>query len=496
MSIRSRLLVSYTLMLIVTILIFLTVAFFITVAVTGDTQSVKQFYTIHLSLDPLTTEQDNVFQELKYIAKEHPEQLAEPDVLSQYDQRLRKLKGALFVRQEDRILVNAPTLGLPKLGVHLPPYDLDNLNIRDTMNIGDRFFAYSKYDYLLSGQRSSLYVIREVSPFTAIVSQLLPLLVSLLFVLLVLANVLLYLYVTRSMIKPLHLLTESAERIKQGDLDFHIRNDAGGEIARLGAAFEEMRQKLRESEQLQVQYERNRKELLTNISHDLKTPITTIKGYIEGIRDGVPETQEMMDKYVTTIYNKSVDMQKMIDELFLYSKLDLNQLPFHLQQMDIGGFLEELIEELRFDYEASGVTIEWVNLTAHSIQVRMDPEKLKRAIANVMENSVKYMDKPDKRARVTLSAEPHCVWIRVQDNGRGIRADALPHIFERFYRAEGSRNTKTGGSGLGLAIAKQMLEGHGGTISAESELGQGTIMKLVLPRMEEYTGEKNSNHRR
>lgn len=483
MSIRLRLLLTNSAMLVITVLIFLTTAFLVTTAVTGDVRSVKQFYRIHLSLDPLNAAQENLFQELKYVAKNGPDQLLNPETLEEWDYKLRMERASLLVRHEDQVLLGAPSLAADGLAAHLPAYEMDNLNIRDTFTIGDRFFAYGKFDYYY-GDRSkgSLFVIREVSPFAALTGKLLPVLISLLFVLLVGANVLLYWYVTRHIVKPLNLLRASAARIREGDLDFRVKPSGHNEMGQLLQAFEDMRRKLKESVELRMRYEDNRNALISDISHDLKTPIATIKGYVEGIRDGVAGTKDKMDKYMETIYTKAVDMDRLIDELFLYSKLNLKKVPFDFRRIDLRRFVTEVTEELRFDHERRAIRIAWRDEGGEPVYVLADPEKLKRVIGNVVSNSAKFMVDDPKLIDIRLEAGPDLATVEIADNGPGIGPEAIARVFERFYREDASRNGNTGGSGLGLAIAREIIDGHGGSIGVSSKPGEGTTIRFALKR--------------
>jgi signal transduction histidine kinase len=281
---------------------------------------------------------------------------------------------------------------------------------------------------------------------------------------------------------PLKALKRAAEQIKEGNLEYVVKSDSKDEIGELFVAFEQMRGKLKHSVDLQLQYEENRKELISNISHDLKTPVTSIKGYVEGILDGVADTPDKLDKYIKTIYAKATDMDRLIDELFLFSKLDLHNLPFHFEKVDLVSFLEDCTEELYFDMNEKGISLALDTAKDASFMVAADREKLKRVILNVLENAVKYMDQPQGIISIQLTEQEDWVLVQIKDNGQGIPAEALPHIFERFYRADPSRNSTTGGSGLGLAIVKQIIEGHGGEIRAASEVGVGTSIYFTLKK--------------
>lgn len=483
MSIRIKLLLSYTGMLIISLLVFALAAGLFTVAATGDIHSIRDFYKVHYQLNPLTEEEESMFLELKYLAKNEPDQLLDKELLKDYDFKLRTVRAGLYVRRESNQIFESYTFNQPALEQGLPPYDLNNNQIRNTFNIGERFYAYAKFDFRFTdGAKGSVFVIRERSPFSEVTRRLLPVLILILLGVIVVANALLYRWITRSVVKPLDLLRNSANRIKEGQLEFALDLHAKDEIGQLNEAFENMRKRLQESVRLRLRDEENRKELISNISHDLRTPITNIKGYIEGIRDGVADTPEKMDKYVNIIYSKAVDLDKLVDELFLYSKLDLKQVPFTFERVDIARFLEDCIEEVQYVLEEKGIRIEWEERPARGVEVIADLEKLKRTVLNIIENAQNFMDKPEKTIRVSVQASPEWATIEIRDNGMGIPPEAVPHIFERFYRAEQSRNSLTGGSGLGLAIASQIIEGHGGSIRVESELGGGTSLFFTLKR--------------
>ncbi|HEY8804731.1 MAG TPA: HAMP domain-containing sensor histidine kinase, partial [Clostridium sp.] len=298
----------------------------------------------------------------------------------------------------------------------------------------------------------------------------------------ILINAILIYWVSKKIVKPLIALKNASTKIKEGYLDFEVKANTNDEIGELCKEFEGMRCRLKESVEVQLQYENNKRELISNISHDLKTPVTAIKGYVEGIKDGVADTPEKMNKYINTIYKKASDIDKLIDELFLFSKLDLNKLPFSFERVDIKSYLSDSIEELKFDLEKSNVEIHLIDEIEDQISIFADREKLRRVIINIVQNSVKYMDKESGEILITLKNLGDFVQFEFKDNGRGISQDALPFIFDRFYRADPSRNSRTGGSGLGLAIAKRIIVGHGGEIWTESTVGLGTSIFFIIKK--------------
>lgn len=303
---------------------------------------------------------------------------------------------------------------------------------------------------------------------------------SILLGVIVLTNGLLTYMVSKSIIKPVQMLTAAAEEIRSGNLEHSVKRTGRDELGELAETFEEMRIKLKKSNELQKQYEENRKELIASISHDLKTPLTSIQGYVKGLLDGVAGTPEKTERYLQTIDQKAGDLDKLIDELFLYSKMDLEQEPFQLETVDLHAYFSDYLEELEFNLPGTSVRLEAAS--GKTFKVAADREKLKRVIDNLLQNASKYMDKEKPELRIVLQEKTNKIEVQIQDNGSGISEESLPHIFDSFYRADASRNSGTGGSGLGLAIAKRIIDGHGGEIWAESEEGAGTAICFTLKK--------------
>ena len=286
---------------------------------------------------------------------------------------------------------------------------------------------------------------------------------------LIITNGLLTYYVSKSIITPIQKLSEAAKKISDGDLDNQLGSTKKDELGELTNTFETMRIKLKQAKADQLQYEQNRQELIASISHDLKTPLTSIKGYIKGIQDGVANTPEKLERYMDTIEKTANEMDGLIDELFLYSKLDLQRLPFNFEKIDLYAFFADYVEELAFQLEKEDGTATLAARTDETYLVEADREKLKRAVTNITQNSLKYMSKNSKEIQVNLSSTSDEVIVEIKDNGSGIRQEDIPFIFDSFYRTDTSRNSSTGGSGLGLSIVKKIMDGHGGAVWADSQ---------------------------
>lgn len=299
-------------------------------------------------------------------------------------------------------------------------------------------------------------------------------------VLMIVAQVGILMYFINRVLKPLEEMKEAAIAVKEGQLDFDFQYEVDDEVGEVFMAFGEMVKGLKEASDLREQYERNRNELISNISHDLKTPITSIKGYIEGVLDGVADSPEKLQKYSKIIYKNASDMDELINDLFLMSKLDSDTMAFEFDDVDLNSFLEDYVEEMGYELELNQIDIDYINKSKESCLVKLDTIEFGKALNNLMTNSIKHFNKEEKRIEVTLNKSGAKAIIRVTDNGTGIEPSELDKIFDRFYRIDSARNSKVGGSGIGLSIVKKIVSIHNGRIHAESEVGQGTTMVIEL----------------
>ena len=290
-----------------------------------------------------------------------------------------------------------------------------------------------------------------------------------------------------SLIKPLNVLRMATRNMKEGNLDFSISGDPDDELGQLCEEFEEMRLRLKEQIDARMKYEQDTVELISNISHDLKTPLTAIKGYTEGILDGVADTPEKQTKYLRTIYTKALDMTVLVDELGFYSKIDSNIVPYNFERLNVNAYFRDCVDDLSLDMEVKGITLQYISGVTEDTAVRADSEQLRRVVNNITGNAVKYMDKPSGSVTIRTALQDDMVRVDIEDTGAGIAPEDLEHIFERFYRADSSRSTKKGGSGLGLAIAHKIIADHGGTITAASVVGAGSCFTFTVPVYSEPT---------
>lgn len=295
----------------------------------------------------------------------------------------------------------------------------------------------------------------------------------------------LVLWIYHSIVTPIHMLQVATQNIKNGNLDFEVQVQNEDEIGELCEDFEEMRKRLKDNAEEKLRAEQQSKELISNISHDLKTPITAIKGYVEGLIDGVADTPEKQNKYLQTVYSKAIDMDHLINELSFYSKIDTNKIPYTFSRINVVGYFEDCAEDLGRELEEEHIGFTYQNYVDDSVQMIADAEQIKRVINNIVGNSKKYSDKADTKIHMTVKDVGDFVQIEIEDNGKGIAAKDMPYIFDRFYRTDASRNSSKGGSGIGLSIVKKIMDDHGGKIWVTSKEGIGTVMYLVIRKYQE-----------
>lgn len=494
MKLKNRLIVAFLIIVLIPVILSLGLIMVIshfqlssiekTYEISGTTLS-----SFSNSIHVLSRLTETPYEELTKIAKDEPEQFQDEKFLSQYNERLQKKRAFLLVRKDREIAYAGGREELvDELSDQLPPYVSDA-----GVDAAGNGLYVSKAEVLLKqidfrygdGSQGSLFIVTDVSNVIPEVQEFFTdLVMGILIVLVVTAAALIY-WIYRSVINPLGRMQVAANNIKEGNLDFRLETKAEDELGMLARDLEDMRKRLKDNAEEKVQFDRESKELISNISHDLKTPVTAIKGYAEGIMDGVADTPEKMDKYIRTIYNKANEMNLLINELTLYSKIDTNRIPYDFSTLSVKGYFDDCAEDLSVELESKNVAFEYHNYVEGEVRIIADAEQIRRVIHNIVNNSLKYMDKQYPRINLRVKDVGDFVQIELADNGKGIGAKDLTHIFERFYRTDASRNSSKGGSGIGLSIVKKIIEEHGGKIWATSKESEGTTLFFVLRKYQE-----------
>ena len=426
----------------------------------------------------------SVTEELHETIAGDVDRLEDEAYLADVAERLSQSRTYLIVIEDGQTLYDNLPEDYPEIAAEGASEDGGSIYMLEELpfHIQQISFTYS------DGAEGQILLLTDVDELMQQSGQLALRMVLLALVILFLGSALMLNWVYGGIVRPINNLKKAAENITEGNLNYSVTAESDDEIGELCTAFEQMRLKLKGQIERNIQSEKESKELISNISHDLKTPMTSIKGYVEGLLDGIADTPEKQEKYLRTIYNKVNDMNSLIEELFLYAKLDSNAVTYQFAKLPLDAYFQDCVDEIGLDLEAQGVDFGYYNYVDRETMIIADPEQLKRVINNIIGNSIKYAC-PDRKLSISLRLmeEAEYVKVEIEDNGRGIARKELPLIFDRLYRTDASRNSSKGGSGLGLSIARKIIEEHGGKIWAQSTEGQGTTMCFVLRKYKEKT---------
>ena len=288
-------------------------------------------------------------------------------------------------------------------------------------------------------------------------------------------------FVFRRISEPLKTLSEGVHQIRDGNLSHRIAYSEKDEFLPICEDFNEMAERLRTSvEQLQKE-EESRKELLAGISHDIRSPLTSIRAYVEGLLDGVAVTPEKQRAYLCVIQKKTVDIDEMVRKLFLFSKMELGEFPYSAERMDVVNEIRDFVLASAEEYWRRGLQIR-TKMPINPLIIQADPTYFRSILSNLLDNSAKYKEKIVGTAVITAEVAGIYCRLQVDDDGPGVPAEALSRLFDVFYRSDPSRKNPHQGSGLGLAIVAKTLERMGGSICAENlpEGGLRITMKIPL----------------
>ena len=272
-------------------------------------------------------------------------------------------------------------------------------------------------------------------------------------------------------------ISDAMQNISEGDLNVTVEVEGDDEFSSMAANLNKMVEELKELMDKERESERTKNELITNVAHDLRTPLTSIIGYLELLSGDVKLDPELQKKYINIAYVKTKRLEKLIEDLFGFTKMNYGKLTMHVAQVDVVKLLSQLLEEFYPSFVDKNLSYELQSNVPAKV-ITADGNLLARLFDNLINNAIKY-GADGKRIMVKLQADDEIVTVSVINYGYVIPADELPLIFNKFYRVEQSRSTNTGGTGLGLAISKNIVDMHGGTITVTSDLS-GTVFTVKL----------------
>lgn len=306
-------------------------------------------------------------------------------------------------------------------------------------------------------------------------------------------NLILTRRIINSIIKPLDTLTQGVKQIRDGNLTYRIEYKNNDEFSAICADFNEMAKKLYDMVNARQKDYQSRQELIAGISHDLRTPLTSIKAYIEGLEKGIAASPETRKRYFEIIKNKTSDLEYIINQLFLFTKLDIGDFPFHMEVVELDEELLTFFNEHEHEYRDKGLNISLRSETAKML-VEIDIIQFRNVIHNVLTNSVKYKASDHVDAEIFCKKTEQSITIIISDNGPGVPEDKLENLFETFYRGDASRKDSNKGSGIGLAITKKIIERFNGEVHGENVKTGGLAIIITLPEWRIKANEENTYH--
>ncbi len=489
MKFKTKLIITFLTILVLPLILF-GIAFVgigVTIVHNSDLRygiETSDYRTISDSLSSFSEMTEELYRALEETALDRPAMLEDEEYLSRINEDASRLSSYILVRKGERIYYSGNETATQKIFGRLPDYGLTNRDANTGFYYNDMQKLVKQMDFQFSdGENGSLFIITRVNSVIS-KSLLVYMFISIIVVLMV-TSIVLTQWIYKGVFAPINRLNVAMQNIAEGNFEYILASADTNEIGELYRNYEDMRLRLKESTEEKQSNERQNRELISNISHDLKTPITAIKGYVEGIMDGVADTPEKMDRYIKTIYTKANDMNRLINELTYYSGIDSNRIPYNFHRMNLAEFFQDCVEDVGLDLESKNIELNYSNLVDPATRIIADPEQLKKVIDNIIGNSIKYIDKPKGIIDIRILDEVDAVRIEIEDNGKGIAAKDLGNIFERFYRTDASRNSAMGGSGIGLSIVKKIIEDHGGYIWATSKEGEGTCLHFVIRKYRE-----------
>lgn len=503
MTLKTRIIVAFLAIIIIPFLLAGIVIFWFAnskIRALGEEYGIKEptYESLYNSSLAISKNMDREFEKLQKLVTENSEDLEDNSYLNSIQEELDDSGLYIALRKGNSIYYNGSTIFTDEeLLQSLPAYgEGDSASASRSYIETDAQVMVKQMDFnFQDGSNGSIFLISQLNRILPETQDWIFDMIIAILLILVLTSLAISLWIYRGVMAPLNQLKKATQNIKEGNLDFTVEGNGVKEVNDLCEDFEEMRKRLKESAEEKVEFDRDNKELISNISHDLKTPITAVKGYVEGIMDGVADTPEKINRYIHTIYNKANEMDRLINELTFYSKIDTNRIPYTFAKIHVADYFEDCVEELSYELKTQGIGLTYFNYLNEDVLIIADAEQLKRVINNIVGNSIKYMNKEKGVINIRLKDAGDFIQVEIEDNGKGIAQKDLPKIFDRFYRTDTSRNSTKGGSGIGLSIVRKILEDHGGKVWATSKEGVGTVMCFVLRKYQEVPADEQNTDR-
>lgn len=469
MTIRKRLFISNILMLVVPIIVSIIaittiVNVFMNILGIEEEKGYGSFYNATLEVE-MKKDKWNNYASIEEIKKDLSEIKA-----NHSDLGIALYENGVSLYKTEGIVENSFINSILKeKGKH--SYSIDNTNIYKTDMNGKTI--------LITGNPGEK-IERDYIEYTKYIINIIIIIIFVVIVIIFVTNRLLTKMIIKNIINPLETLVYGVHQIRDGNLDYRIYYRGKDEFTMVCEDFNEMAKRLMDMVNERKKDDENRRELIAGISHDLRTPLTSIKTYVEGLELGIAKTEEMQKHYLNTIKIKTADLEHIIKQLFLFSKLDIGEFPMNIENVDIGEYISSFVDEVTPYYKDRDLNIRLLE-NVNRVIVAIDKVQIKNVLTNMLENSIKYGDKKGKEASIIVKRNNTKVRIELNDNGPGVREGEISKLFNVFYRGDRSRRSTSKGSGLGLAISSKTIEQLGGTIKAKNLTEGGLSIIIELP---------------
>lgn len=501
MKLKTRLLLSFLTVILVPMVLALVVFTFVTINKNrGSRNALNQIYFSN-TVDMLMDNTSDEVARLRQWSKAFPERFLNESILTDINSSLSEKNSFLVIRQGTKIVFDGAPDGMHPRYSTLPMYGklsgTDVLVIRlERQSAILREVDFGNSKDLYHGQA---FVITPTGALVPGAGRLFMNYILWALVILLITALIMVTIIYRSIVHKVNIMQVAADNIRHGNLDFTIDVRGRDELSELAGSMERMKNHLRADAMRRLEDEEAQRRFLSNITHDLKTPLTSVIGYSEGLLDGIAPTPEKQTKYVQTIHNKAEEMNDLLNELSIYSKIDSDSVPYNFERINVRGFFDEAASDTEIEFSSQQYEFTYVNEIPDSVDMMADPAQIKRVLHNLMSNAVKYRSE-DRQLKVELRIKDagKFIQVEVEDNGRGISPEDLPHVFERLFRADKARNTQISGSGIGLSIVKKIVNDHGGQVWVTSIPGEGSIFYFLLTkysdRQQEELNEQNTDN--
>ena len=417
------------------------------------------------------------------------------DSLSEFISPIERLGSSIYIEKNGK-----PFYSSSKSDILKEANEIVNVNKNENLNyFGNNGLvivthANSKSDKYLIVAVNKNYTVKNASThyaakeFTNLLLGRTGIIALIIVAVFVLAIVIISFITSKTIVNPIKKIADGADEIARGNLDYEIDYKSKNELGQTVESFNQMRLRLKNSIEKQNKADEQRKELIAGIAHDVRTPLTSAKGYAQGLRDGIAATPEKQKKYIDRICSSIDDTEKILNELLNISRYELKSYKLNKVNVNLKEFIDDGAEEIKELLERSNFDFSLQCNVNKDTQISVDTDAFARVFRNIVMNSIKYArDDRQGMVRLIVSEYDRTVIIELTDNGSGVESENLTKIFDTMYRTDPARTKVSQGSGLGLAVCKQIVELHGGLIWASSKQGEGLSIFISMPKIKERT---------